>query len=101
MVALRDIDSDFFEFDQEHYRIVGRSSRKSYTLGDAVKIKVKKANVEQKLLDYELVDVSGNEVTRRRGDKGAQGQRAGKTGDKGRKAGAQKSRIGSTAKKRK
>lgn len=56
MVGLRDIRSDFFEFDEEHYRIVGRKSRAVYNLGDPVHIRVKKANLEQKLLDYELVE---------------------------------------------
>ena len=56
MVALRDIRSDFFEFDQERYRVVGRRSRIVYNLGDPVRIRVKKTNLEQKLLDYELVE---------------------------------------------
>ena len=56
MVALRDIRNDFFEFDQDHYRIVGRRSRIVYNLGDTVRIRVKKTNLEQKLLDYELVE---------------------------------------------
>jgi exoribonuclease R len=59
MVALRDVKSDFFEFDEDHYRIVGRRTHKIYRLGDPVKIKVKATNLEQKLLDYELLD--GNE----------------------------------------
>lgn len=61
MVALRDIRTDFFEFDQDRYRIVGRRSGIVYTLGDAVKIRVKKADLDQKLLDYELVE-TGNET---------------------------------------
>ena len=60
MVALRDIKSDFFEFDQDHYRIVGRRSKVVYNLGDQVRIRVKKTNLEQKLLDYELIE-TGNE----------------------------------------
>ena len=56
MVALRDIRSDYFEFDEEKYRIVGRQSHIVYTLGDPVKIRVKKTNIEQKQLDYELVE---------------------------------------------
>ena len=56
MVALRDIRSDYFEFDEERYRIVGRHSHIVYNLGDPVKIRVKKTNLEQKLLDYELVE---------------------------------------------
>ena len=56
MVALRDIRSDFFEFDDEHYTLVGRRTHKVYNLGDAVRIRVKKANQDQCLLDYELVE---------------------------------------------
>lgn len=61
MIALRDIRTDFFEFDAEHYKITGKRTGKTYRLGDAVKIKVKSANLEQKLLDYELVSVDKSE----------------------------------------
>ena len=56
MVPLRDIKSDFFEFDPERYRLVGRRSKVVYNLGDPVRIRVKKTNLEQKLLDYELIE---------------------------------------------
>ena len=56
MVALREIRSDFFEFDEEHYRLVGRRTRKVFRLGDPVRIRVKSANLEQRLLDYALVE---------------------------------------------
>ena len=59
MVAMRDIRSDFFDFDEENYRIVGKRTHKVYRLGDPVRIRVKSANLEQRLLDYELVDGSG------------------------------------------
>ena len=60
MVPLRDIRSDFFEFDADHYRLVGRRSGIVYNLGDPVRIRVKKTDLEQKLLDYELIE-TGNE----------------------------------------
>jgi ribonuclease R len=60
MVPLRDIRSDFFEFDQDRYRLVGRRTGIVYNLGDPVRIRVKKTNLEQKLLDYELIE-SGQE----------------------------------------
>ncbi len=56
MVALRDIRSDFYEFDEEHYRLVGRRSGHTYSLGDSVRIKVKGTNLEQRILDFELVE---------------------------------------------
>ena len=56
MVPLRDIRSDFFEFDADHYRLVGKRTGVVYNLGDPVRIRVKKTNLEQKLLDYELIE---------------------------------------------
>lgn len=56
MVALRSIKSDFFEFDEKFYRIKGRRTRKIYRLGDEVRIRVSNTNLEQRLLDYELVE---------------------------------------------
>ena len=60
MVPLRDIRSDYFEFDADHYRLVGRRSGIVYNLGDPVRIRVKRTDLEQKLLDYELIE-TGNE----------------------------------------
>ena len=56
LVPLREIRSDFFEFDQKRYRLVGKRTHKVFLLGDPVRIRVKDANLEQKLLDYELVE---------------------------------------------
>lgn len=56
MVPLRTIKSDFFQFDEDHYRLVGRRTHKSFRLGDRVRIKVKDTNLDQKLLDYELIE---------------------------------------------
>ena len=56
MVPLRDIRSDYFEFDADHYRLVGRRSGIVYNLGDPVRIRVKRTDLEQKLLDYELIE---------------------------------------------
>ena len=56
MVSLREMRSDFFEYDETHYRLVGRRTRKTYRLGDPVRIRVKNANLEQRLLDYELIE---------------------------------------------
>ena len=56
MVALRSIRSDFYEFDEERYLIRGKRTRHIYRLGDPVRIRVKSTNLEQRLLDYELVE---------------------------------------------
>ena len=56
MVMLREIKEDFFIYDEKNYCLIGKSTRKRFTLGDKVRIKVSKTNLEQKLLDYELIE---------------------------------------------
>ena len=56
MVSVRDIKSDFYEFDEPRYRLVGKRRHKQFRLGDAVRIRVKSTNLEQRLLDYELIE---------------------------------------------
>ena len=56
MIAYRTIKSDFFIFDEDHYRAVGRRTRKSIRLGDPIRIRVKGVSLEQKLLDYEMIE---------------------------------------------
>ena len=56
MVPYRTIKSDFFVFDEDHYRAVGRRTHRSIRLGDPIRIRVKSTSLEQKLLDYELVE---------------------------------------------
>ncbi|MBR6858476.1 MAG: ribonuclease R [Bacteroidales bacterium] len=56
MIPYRTIRSDFYDFDEDHYRAVGRRKHGVIKLGDPLRIRVKGTNLEQKLLDYELVE---------------------------------------------
>ena len=56
MIPYRTIRSDFFIYDEDHYRAVGRRTRRVIRLGDPLRIRVKATSLEQKLLDYELVE---------------------------------------------
>ena len=56
MVSLREVRFDWFQFDEEKYETRGKASGRVYHLGDPVKIRVLRANLEQKILDYELVE---------------------------------------------
>ena len=55
MIPLRDLDDDYYEFDEKNYCIRGRRKHHMYSLGDAVTIKVERANLEKKQLDFSLV----------------------------------------------
>jgi len=64
MVMLREIKEDFFIYDEKNYCLIGKSTRKRFTLGDKVRIKVSKTNLEQKLIDYTLVwDPEWNKIS--------------------------------------
>jgi exoribonuclease R len=56
MIPYRTIRSDFYDYDQDHYLARGRRSRRVIRLGDPLRIRVKGTSLEQKLLDYELVE---------------------------------------------
>ena len=55
LVALRDIKEDYLQFNEESMSLYAKRSGKRFILGDAVKVKVEKANLEQKQLDYSLI----------------------------------------------
>lgn len=56
MVPLRDIRSDWYEFDEKLYRVKGRATGKVFRLGDEVRIRVKEADLDRKTLDFELLE---------------------------------------------
>ncbi len=55
LVPLRDLDDDYYEFDERNYCLWGRKHHHRYSLGDAVRVRVARANLERKQLDYALV----------------------------------------------
>jgi len=58
MVSMRDLDDDYYDFDERNYCLVGRRHHNKYQLGDPVRIKVARANMEKRQLDFVLADTS-------------------------------------------
>lgn len=56
MIPMRDLGNDYYEFDEKNYCLIGRRHHRKFSLGDPVKIKVARANLEKKQLDFTLVD---------------------------------------------
>ena len=56
MVPVRLLDDDYYDFDEKNYCLVGRRYHHQYNLGDSVKIRVEKADLERKQLDFSLVN---------------------------------------------
>ncbi|GHT06649.1 ribonuclease R [Bacteroidia bacterium] len=55
MVPMRELDDDFYEYDDKTYSLIGKRNKKRYRLGDNVKIKVIHTNLERKQMDFQLV----------------------------------------------
>ena len=54
LVPIRDLDDDYYEFDEKNYCLRGRRTNHTYSLGDAITIRVARANLEKKQLDFAL-----------------------------------------------
>ena len=52
MIRIKDVGDDYFAYDEKHYRLVGRRTKKSYRLGDPIKVKLAAARIPEKELDF-------------------------------------------------
>ncbi len=55
MVPMRSLTNDYYMFDKQHMRIKGKKSHTTYTLGDKVKIEVRGADMNKKIIDYVII----------------------------------------------
>lgn len=56
LVPIRDLEGDYYEFDEKNYRLIGRRKNKCYQLGDKVTIQIARADLVRKQLDFALID---------------------------------------------
>ncbi len=54
MIPIRDLDDDYYTYDEKNYCLIGTRLHKRYQLGDEVAVLVAKANLEKKQLDFVL-----------------------------------------------
>jgi ribonuclease R len=55
MVALRSLADDFYEYDQTNYLVRGNRRGRTIMLGDKIIIRVKRADLARKQLDFEMI----------------------------------------------
>lgn len=65
MVPMRDLDDDFYDFDERNFCLVGRRRHNKYQLGDPIRIKVARANLEKRQLDFTLAGAGNSQPTGR------------------------------------
>ena len=56
LIPIRDLADDYYDLDEKNYCLVGRRKNNRFRLGDKVKVKIARADVEKKQLDFALVD---------------------------------------------
>ncbi|HET8574883.1 MAG TPA: ribonuclease R [Candidatus Paceibacterota bacterium] len=56
LIRFRDLNDDFYELDEKNYQLVGQNTKKTYRLGDEIKIKLIGVNLERKQIDYALAE---------------------------------------------
>jgi len=54
MVRLSDLDDDYYIFEPDHFRVIGQNYKKTITLGDDVRVKVLKTDINRRTIDLEL-----------------------------------------------
>jgi ribonuclease R len=60
MVRLADLTDDFYELDERNYRIIGQRNKKMYSLGDRVLVRVKRTDIDKRLIDLVFVETKKN-----------------------------------------
>ena len=65
LVAIRDLEDDYYEFDEKNYCLIGRNTNQRYQLGDKVTIQIARADLTKKQLDFVLVDENNPAGTHR------------------------------------
>jgi ribonuclease R len=61
MIPIRELDDDFYMFDEKNYALVGRHNHKKYQLGDDITVKIWRTNLEKKQLDFRLANPAEKE----------------------------------------
>lgn len=63
MVPLNEIDDDFYEYEEENLRVVGRRTGKIYMLGDEVRVRVIRTDIQARTIDFMFVEKEEGDFT--------------------------------------
>lgn len=59
MVRLADLNDDFYEYDAENFRVVGKKSGKMIGFGNAAKVQILNTDLQRRSMDLKLISVEG------------------------------------------
>ena len=63
MIRMADMTDDFYEFDEKNYRILGRKTGKTFRLGDRINVRIKKTDIDRRLIDLVFASSHFKEAT--------------------------------------
>ena len=51
MIRISDMDDDYYEFDEQNYRVIGKRNKRMISLGDKVSVRVKSTDIDRRTID--------------------------------------------------
>lgn len=55
-IKIKDVPGDYYNYDEKNYRLIGRKTKKTFRVGDQIKIKVLGADPSRRMIDYAIVE---------------------------------------------
>ncbi|MBN8701599.1 MAG: ribonuclease R [Bacteroidetes bacterium] len=56
MIRLKDIEGDYYYFDEDNFRAVGKKTGKTLRLGDKIMVEIKRADLIKKQIDFLFIE---------------------------------------------
>jgi ribonuclease R len=56
LIPIRDLDDDYYGYDEKNYCLTGKYHKRKYRLGDRITVKIAHANLQRKQLDFAPVE---------------------------------------------
>ncbi|MBJ8191163.1 S1 RNA-binding domain-containing protein, partial [Bacillus cereus] len=70
LTRLSALTDDYYHFDEQHMALIGERTSKVFRIGDEVKVRVARVNMEDYTIDFELVDMKQRQRRERTGGSG-------------------------------
>lgn len=66
MIHVRDLDDDYYVYDEKKYALIGRHHHRQFRLGDAIQVKIIRVNPKEREIDFAIVTGSESQPSRRK-----------------------------------
>jgi len=87
LIRLSDLTDDYYHFHEEHMALIGERTSKIYRIGDEVRVRVERVNMEEHQIDFAMVDMKPRAAAPRRSEGGRKAERGRRRGEEGGRGG--------------